>query len=53
MKNEQPTTAENIIEEIEPLLHDYFEGEITYCKGEITYVTPGGRKFIISAKEAK
>lgn len=49
-KKEPPVAAKNLLEEIYPLLGDYFEGDISIESRGIFYSMPNGQKFIISAK---
>jgi len=49
-KGEQPITARGLLEEIMPLLDDYFVGEISLSGGSITYILPNGQKFLITAE---
>jgi len=50
LKNEKPVEAGELLEEIKPLLEDYFIGDVS-CNGEgIVYTLPNGQKFILSAK---
>ena len=48
--NEPPVSAASLLEEMLPLLYDYFIGEIRRDGGDITYLLPNGQKFIITAK---
>ena len=52
-KNEPAVSAESLLEEIYPLLQDYFRGEISLNKNGITYVLPNGQKFIITATQVQ
>ncbi len=49
-KGEQPITASELLEEIEPLLDDYFIGKISFDGRGITYILPNGQKFLIKAE---
>ncbi|MDE6869016.1 MAG: hypothetical protein K2J83_07755 [Clostridia bacterium] len=51
MKNETTVMAKSLLEEILPILDDYFIGEIALGEKGITYILPNGQKFIISAKQ--
>lgn len=51
-KNEPPIEAKDLLAEIEPLLDDYFVGEICLDGEGINYVMPNGQKFIITAQTA-
>ena len=50
LKNEPPVSAEDFLAELLPLLFDYFEGEISFTNGGITYFLPNGQKFILTAQ---
>ncbi len=52
-ENEPPVTANSLLAEIEPLLKDYFVGEVSLSDGGITYCLPNGQKFLIKAEEIK
>ncbi len=52
IKNEQPITAKDLLEEIKPLLEDYFIGDISFDGKVIVYTLPNGQKFILKAEEA-
>ncbi len=52
IKNEQPVTAKDLLEEIKPLLEDYFIGDISFDGKVIVYTLPNGQKFILKAEEA-
>lgn len=49
-KNEKPIAAEELLEEIFPLLEDYFLGTISFDKNVITYNLPNGQNIIIRAE---
>ncbi len=49
-KNEPPVSADELLKEIMPLLQDYFEGELSFCNGGITYCLPNGQKFMLKAE---
>ncbi len=49
-KKEPLVAAKDVLEEIYPLLGDYFEGNIKMENRGIFYSMPNGQKFIISAK---
>ena len=49
-KKESLVEAKDVLEEIYPLLDDYFEGNISMENRDIFYSMPNGQKFIISAK---
>ena len=49
-KKEPPVAVKDLLEEIYPLLGDYFEGDISMESRGIFYSMPNGQKFIISAK---
>ncbi len=49
-KKEPPVAAKDLLEEIYPLLGDYFEGNIKMDSRDIFYSMPNEQKFIISAK---
>lgn len=51
LSNEPPVSAEDFLAELFPLLSDYFEGEISFTNGSITYFLPNGQKFILTARE--
>ncbi len=48
-KKEPPVTANELLEEIVPLLREYFEGDISLTICGIAYSLPNGQKFIIKA----
>ncbi len=48
-KKEPPVTAYELLQEIMPLLSDYFEGDISLTICGIAYSLPNGQKFIIKA----
>lgn len=50
-KNEPPVAANIILAELEPLLDDYFKGEISFDGQNITYCLPNGQRFKLSAEE--
>ncbi len=49
-KNEPPVTGNDLLEEIRPLLDDYFIGEIFFDGNTVTYRLPNGQKFRIKAE---
>ncbi len=51
IKHEQPVTAKDLLEEIKPLLEDYFIGDISFDGKGIVYTLPNGQKFILKAEE--
>ncbi len=51
-KGETAVSPKGLLEEIAPLLRDYFIGEITLCGDGILYRLPNGQKFIITARGA-
>ncbi len=51
-KNERFITASGLLEEIKPLLDDYFVGEISFGCGGLIYCLPNGQKFIIKVQAA-
>ena len=51
-KSEPQIKASELLEEIMPLLHDYFVGEIKLCDNGICYSLPNGQKFILNAQAA-
>lgn len=51
--NEAPVSACELLDEIGPLLIDYFLGSFLRVENGITYRLPNGQKFIITAKEVK
>ncbi|MDE7215084.1 MAG: hypothetical protein K2N68_04545 [Clostridia bacterium] len=51
-KKEPPVAAKDLLEEIMPLLSDYFEGYIKLENYGIAYGMPNGQKFIFKAEEA-
>ena len=51
-KKEPPVAAKNLLEEIYPLLGDYFEGDISMESRGIFYSMPNGQKFILKFEEA-
>lgn len=50
-KNEPSVAAYEILAEIEPLLEDYFKGEISFDGQNITYCMLNGQKFKLSVEE--
>lgn len=50
-ENEEPITANDLLEEIKPLLKDYFAGEIFLIDNSILYKLPNGQNFLIKAEE--
>jgi len=50
-KKEPPVAANELLEEIAPLLSDYFEGDISLTIFGIAYSLPNGQKFILKAEE--
>ncbi len=51
-KNEKPITAGELLEEITPLLDDYFIGKILFDGQNVFYTLPNGQKFAIKAEIA-
>ena len=51
-KHEPPVSANDLLAEIEPLLEEYFLGEITIDSEGITYRLPNGQTFLLTAKAA-
>ena len=49
-KKEPLVAAKDVLEEIYPLLGDYFEGNIKMDSRDIFYSMPNGQKIILSAK---
>lgn len=49
-KNEPPIQAKDLLQEILPLMQDYFVGDITLEANGILYRLPNGQNFLISAK---
>ena len=47
--NEMPVSSEDLLGEIEPLLRDYFVGDILLTERGIEYNLPNGQKFILVA----
>ena len=50
-KNEPPVAACDLLTEIEPLLVDYFKGEVSFDGKTLTYALMNGQKFKLSAEE--
>ncbi len=50
VKKEPPITATELLEEMKPLLDDYFIGEIGFHGNAITYRLPNGQTFCIKAE---
>ncbi len=50
LMNEPNVSANSLLEEMLPLLHDYFIGELGIDGKGITYCMPNGQKFVISAE---
>ncbi len=46
-KKEPPVTANELLEEIVPLLRDYFEGDISLTIYGIAYSLPNGQKLLL------
>lgn len=51
-KNEKPVKAEAILEEIYPLMEEYFLGVMNFDGHYISYTLPNGQRIIISAEVA-
>lgn len=51
-KNEPPVREEELMQEILPLLEDYFIGEFSLNGKEILYRLPNGQRLIITAQTA-
>ncbi len=51
--NEQHFNAEQLLNEIVPVLDDYFAGKIFFLDGKIECEFPNGQKFEITAVEKK
>lgn len=51
MEHETAITANGLLEEIKPLLEDYFVGETSSADGGILYRLPNGQSFLIKAEE--
>lgn len=51
MKKEPPVKAGGLLAEIEPLLRDYFIGEIVLNDSGILYRLPNGQRFLLKAEE--
>ena len=49
-KNEPDIEATQLLEEILPVLQDYFEGLIYFNGKVINYLLPNGQNFVIRAK---
>ena len=52
IKNEPPVKAENLLEEIKPLLNDYFVGDKSFNGNNLSYLLPNGQKFILTVKQS-
>jgi len=52
-ESESKISATNLIEEIEPILDDYFHGCIKRSGEGLIYQLPNGQKFVITAVEIK
>ena len=50
-KREPSIAAKELLEEILPLMKDYFEGEMVFTGRAINYIMPNGQGFIITARE--
>ena len=50
-KSEPPVEACEILAEIEPLLKDYFKGEVSFDGKTLTYALMNGQKFKLSVEE--
>ncbi len=50
VKREPPITANALLEEIKPILDDYFIGEICFQNNGIAYRLPNGQTFCIKAE---
>ena len=49
LKNEKTISGKQLLEELLPLLKDYFVGEICLDGQSIIYLMPNGTKFILTA----
>lgn len=49
-RDEAPIQARDLLQEILPLMQDYFVGDITLEKDGILYRLPNGQNFLISVK---
>lgn len=49
-KNEPPVQAETLLEEILPLMEEYFVGEVSLVGKELVYRMPNGQSFKITAE---
>ncbi len=52
-KNEGQIKVSELIEEIKPVLKDYFVGYITGGHNAIVYRTPNGQTFLISVRQVE
>lgn len=50
-KNEAPFPADSLLQEIVPLLEEYFIGEFAYSDGAISLSFPNGQTFLLTAQE--
>lgn len=50
VKNESPIRAEELLEELLPLMEEYFIGEISLAGKELIYRMPNGQTFKIMAQ---
>lgn len=50
-KNEPHVEPCKLLAEIEPLLKDYFKGEVSFDGKNLTYALMNGQKFKLSAEE--
>ena len=48
---EPSVAAKELLEEILPLMEDYFEGKTVFTGRAINYIMPNGQAFIITARE--
>ncbi len=50
LKNEPPVKSGELLEEIKPLLEEYFIGKVCVDGEGIVYTLPNGQKFILNVK---
>ena len=50
LKAEAYVSASDLISEINPLIEDYFEGEMRFDGQDVVYKLPNGQAFIFAAR---
>lgn len=49
-KNEAPVNPKELLEEIKPLIEDYFLGKVAMTEEGLNYTLPNGQKFVFTAQ---